>query len=42
MARSSAGVVRRLRFKHTLVKRSGGGWRLDLTSRKDGHKTSKH
>lgn len=34
--------VRRLRFKHTLVARSGGGWRLDLSSRKDGHKTSKY
>ena len=31
------GVVRRLRYKHTLVKRSGGGWRLDLSARKDGH-----
>ena len=36
------GVVRRLRFKHTLVRRAGGGWRLDLSQRKDGHKTSKH
>lgn len=34
--------MRRLRFKHTLVARSGGGWRLDLSSRKDGHKTSKY
>ena len=33
------GVVRRLRFKHTLVRRESGGWRLDLSSRKDGHST---
>ena len=35
------GVIRKLRFKHTL-KRREGGWALDLTKRKDGHKTSKH
>ena len=33
------GVVRRLRFKHTLIQREGGGWRLDLSARKDGHST---
>ena len=37
------GVIRRLRLGHTLQRRDGGtGWRLNLTQRKDGHKTSKH
>ena len=39
------GVIRRLRLKHTLQRRErreGGGWRLNLNLRKDGHKTSKH
>ena len=35
------GIIRRLRFGHTLKKREGGGWRMDLTSRRDGHKTSR-
>ena len=39
------GVIRRLRLKHTLQRREqreGGGWRLNLNLKKDGHKTSKH
>ena len=38
------GVIRRLRLGHTLQRReeSGGGWRLNLSRRADGHKTSKH
>ena len=35
------GIIRKLRFGHTLKKRSDGGWRLDLTNQRDGHKTSR-
>ena len=35
------GVIRRLRFKHTL-KRGDKCWVVDLSKRSDGHKTSKH
>ena len=35
------GVVRRLRFQHTL-KRRENCWAVDLSKRSDGHKTSKH
>ena len=35
------GLVRKLRLGHTLKKAGGGGWRLDLTKQRDGHKTSK-
>ena len=35
------GVVRKLRLKHTLVRREEGGWRISLTKRGE-HKTSKH
>ena len=35
------GVVRRLRFQHTL-KRRESCWVVDLSKRGDGHKTSKH
>ena len=34
------GLVRKLRLGHTLKRREGGGWRLDLTKARDGHKTS--
>ena len=34
------GLIRKLRFGHTL-KRREGGWRLDLTKARDGHKTSR-
>ena len=33
------GLIRKLRLGHTL-KRADGGWRLDLTKQRDGHKTS--
>ena len=36
------GVTRRLRFGHTLKKKADGNYRLDLSLRKDGHKTSRH
>ena len=36
------GLVRKLRLGHTLKRRDDGGWRLDLTKARDGHKTSKH
>ena len=35
------GVIRRLRFQHTL-KRRESCWVVDLSKRGDGHKTSKH
>jgi integrase len=35
------GVIRRLRFQHTL-KRRESCWVVDLSRRSDGHKTSKH
>ena len=35
------GVIRKLRLSHSLVRRPGGGWRIDLTKR-GSHKTSKH
>ena len=35
------GLIRKLRLGHTLKKAAGGGWRLDLTKQRDGHKTSK-
>ena len=35
------GVIRKLRLGHTLKRATGGGWRLDLTKRKDGHKTTR-
>ena len=34
------GLIRKLRLGHTL-KRREGGWRLDLTKARDGHKTSR-
>lgn len=35
------GLIRKLRLGHTLKKAEGGGWRLDLSKQRDGHKTSK-
>ena len=37
------GVVRKLRYGHTLKRRTDGtlGWRIDLTKLRDGHKTSR-
>jgi hypothetical protein len=35
------GVVRKLRFGHSLVRRDGGEWQLDLTKVRDAHKTSR-
>jgi hypothetical protein len=36
-----AGLIRKLRLGHTLKRLEGGGWRLDLTKQRDGHKTSR-
>ena len=35
------GVIRKLRLGHTLKRAEGGGWRIDLSSQRDGHKTSR-
>ena len=35
------GVIRKLRFGHTLKKLEGGGWGLDLRNVRDSHKTSR-
>eukprot|EP00966_Prymnesium_polylepis_P263679 6091099-Prymnesium_polylepis.1 len=35
------GLIRKLRLGHTLKKVESGGWRLDLSNQRDGHKTSK-
>ena len=35
------GLIRKLRLGHTLKRAARGGWRLDLTKQKDGHKTSR-
>ena len=32
---------RKLRLGHTLKRAEGGGWRMDLTKQRDGHKTSR-
>ena len=37
---ASEQVIRKLRLKHTLVRKQGGGWAIDLT-KKGAHKTSK-
>ena len=34
------GLIRKLRLGHTLKRAAGGGWRLDLSKQRDGHKTS--
>ena len=38
---SRVGCIRKLRLGHTLKKKEGGGWKMDLTKARDGHKTSR-
>jgi len=35
------GCIRKLRLGHTLKKKEGGGWAMDLSKQRDGHKTSR-
>jgi len=35
------GCIRKLRLGHTLVRKQGGGWKMDLSRQRDGHKTSR-
>ena len=37
------GCIRKLRLGHTLKKKGGesGGWMMDLSKQRDGHKTSR-
>ena len=35
------GCIRKLRFGHTLKKKPSGGWAMDLSKQRDGHKTSR-
>ena len=35
------GCIRKLRLGHTLKKKEGGGWMMDLSKQRDGHKTSR-
>ena len=35
------GCIRKLRFGHTLKKKAGGGFMMDLSKQRDGHKTSR-
>ena len=35
------GCIRKLRLGHTLKKKDGGGWKMDLSKQRDGHKTSR-
>jgi hypothetical protein len=35
------GIIRKLRLGHTLKKKEGDGWAIDLSKQRDGHKTSK-
>ena len=35
------GCIRKLRLDHTLKKKEGGGWKMDLSKQRDGHKTSR-
>ena len=35
------GCIRKLRLGHTLKKKPGGGWMMDLSKQRDGHKTSR-
>ena len=35
------GVIRKLQVGKTLIKRDDGGWKIDLTAMKHGHKTSR-
>ena len=33
------GIIRKLRLNHTLIRKPSGGWKLDLSHMRDGHKT---
>jgi len=35
------GCIRKLRLCHTLKRKQGGGWKMDLSKQRDGHKTSR-
>jgi len=35
------GIIRKLRLRHTLKRKDGGGWMMDLSRQRDGHKTSR-
>ena len=35
------GCIRKLRLGHTLKKKESGGWMMDLSHQRDGHKTSR-
>ena len=35
------GCIRKLRFGHTLKRKPGGDWMMDLSKQRDGHKTSR-
>ena len=35
------GCIRKLRLGHTLKRKQGGGWKMDLSKQRDGHKTSR-
>ena len=35
------GCIRKLRLGHTLKKKESGGWMIDLSKQRDGHKTSR-
>ena len=35
------GCIRKLRIGHTLKKKPGGDWMMDLSKQRDGHKTSR-
>ena len=35
------GCIRKLRLSHTLKRKEGGGWMMDLSKQRDGHKTSR-
>ena len=35
------GCIRKLRLGHTLKKKESGGWAVDLSKQRDGHKTSR-
>ena len=38
---SRVGCIRKLRLGHTLKRKPTGGWCLDLSKQRDGHKTSR-
>ena len=35
------GCIRKLRLQHTLKRKEAGGWKMDLSNQRDGHKTSR-